>query len=54
MGEKRRAREYVREDLIVPDIREGEISISDLWEEVYADEKPLPYALNFRMHGREE
>ena len=54
MGEKRRAREYVREDLVIPDMREGEISISDLWEEVYADEKPLPYALNFRMHGAEK
>lgn len=55
------ARAILLEPLIVPDVREGELSMGQLWEELHMKEHnltleeareqyPLPYALDFRMH----
>ena len=45
----------------MPDVREGELSMGQLWEQLHMKEHnitleearekyPLPYALDFRMH----
>jgi hypothetical protein len=34
--------------IVVPDLREGETSLSDLWLQMYPDE-PLPAEYDFRM-----
>jgi len=49
------AADIVTPDFVMCDIKEGEISISHLWYEIYeklTGEKkyPLPYNLDFRMH----
>ena len=33
----------------MPDVKEGELSVSAVWKDVYGDEKPLPDHLNFKM-----
>ena len=35
---------------IMNDIKEGELSLSAVWEELYKGEKALPDHLNFRMY----
>lgn len=51
------ARRMLEAGLTLPDIREGEASLAAVWEEIQAacekqgaGRKPLPYALDFRMH----
>lgn len=55
------AEEILLRPLVVPDMREGELSLSDLWFRIYmkkekltrqqAEERhPLPESLDFRMH----
>ena len=55
------ARAILLAPLIVPDVREGELSMGQLWEQLHMKEHnitleearekyPLPYALDFRMH----
>lgn len=50
IGDKLNAKEIINEDFIMSDIKEGELSISALWTELYGEEKPLPDHLNFRMY----
>lgn len=49
-GEKEKAEAYINEDFLLSDIKEGELSVSALWGEIYGDTKPLPAHLDFRMH----
>ncbi len=54
-GNAKKAAEIVTPDFVLCDIKEGEISISHLWYEIYealTGEKkhPLPFSLDFRMH----
>lgn len=53
-GDFATAKEYVNEDFKMPDIKEGELSITAVWEELYGDEKPLPDYLNFKMYEVED
>jgi len=55
LGNAQKAAEILTPDFIMCDIKEGEISISHLWYEIYealTGEKkhPLPFSLDFRMH----
>lgn len=50
IGDKESAKLIVNEDFIMSDIKEGELSISAVWAQIYGDEKPLPNHLNFRMY----
>lgn len=52
LGDIKTAREYINEDFKMTDIKEGELSISAVWEELYGNEKSLPDYLNFRMHEK--
>ena len=45
-----KAKEYVNENFTMEDLKEGELSISAVWKELYGDAKPLPDNLNFRMY----
>ena len=45
-----KAKEFINEDFELHDIKEGELSVSALWQSIYGDEKPLPEKLDFRMH----
>jgi hypothetical protein len=47
-GRPGRARELLRGGIVVPDIREGETSLSQLWREAIPDE-PVPAAYDFEM-----
>ena len=49
LGRAEEACEYVDESFEMPDIKEGELSISAIWDKMYGDKKPLPNRLNFRM-----
>ena len=54
-GNAKAAAEIITPDFVMCDIKEGEVSISHLWYEIYkqltGEEKhPLPYSLDFRMH----
>ncbi|MBR5507410.1 MAG: DUF5107 domain-containing protein [Clostridia bacterium] len=50
MNQKQKAKEFINEDFELHDIKEGELSVSALWSEIYGDEVPLPERLDFRMH----
>ena len=45
-----KAKEIINEDFVMSDIKEGELSVSALWKEIYGNRKPLPQSLDFRMH----
>src|SRR5690625_2524055 len=47
-GDRGRAEAVLASALVIPDLREGERSLSDLWHEVYGDE-PVPAHYDFRM-----
>ena len=56
-GHPEEAQRLLESGLVLPDIREGEVSLAAVWEEVQRAReaigllpKPLPYELNFRMH----
>jgi len=51
-GEMDAAKQIVNESFSMSDIKEGELSLSAVWADLYADEKPLPAHLNFRMHEK--
>ena len=52
------AAEILTEDFVLPDNREGELSVTQLWLDIYAGleggeaerKHPLPQSLDFRMH----
>lgn len=57
VGDYEQAEKILASDFVLPDIREGEVSLAALWMEIQekrlADEgamHPLPYELDFRMH----
>ncbi len=50
LGEKEKAADYINEEFMLSDIKEGELSVSALWKEIYGDERELPAYLDFRMH----
>ncbi len=55
LGNATKAAEIITPDFVMCDIKEGEISISHLWYEIYeeltGDKKySLPFSLDFRMH----
>lgn len=52
LGDKASAREILNDTFIMNDIKEGELSVSTLWKELYGSEKPLPDRLNFRMYDK--
>lgn len=49
-GDAETAKKYINEDFKMTDIKEGELSITAVWKELYGDEKPLPDNLNFKMY----
>jgi uncharacterized protein HemY len=49
LGRREEAKKYINEDFEMPDVKEGELSVSAVWASVYGDEKPLPDKLNFKM-----
>ena len=51
-GETERAKEILNEDFTMSDIKEGELSVSALWQRLYGSEKILPEHLNFRMYDK--
>ena len=44
------AKLYVNESFEMPDIKEGELSVSAVWSDIYGSSVPLPDRLNFRMY----
>ena len=49
-GKADAAREIVNESFSMSDIKEGELSVSAIWAELYGDLSTLPARLDFRMH----
>lgn len=49
-GDKASAMSILNDRFTMSDIKEGELSISALWAELYGSDKPLPRHLNFRMN----
>ena len=49
LGRKEDAKKYVNEDFEMPDVKEGELSVSAVWESIYGGSTPLPDRLNFKM-----
>lgn len=56
-GNPQAAEDLLANGFVLPDIREGEISIADLWQEIQREQqahgtkpKEIPYELDFRMH----
>jgi len=54
MGDAQSAAEIITPDFVMCDVKEGEVSISNLWFEIYhkltgEDKYPLPFSLDFRM-----
>lgn len=52
-GRPREAADIITPDFVMCDIKEGEVSISALWFEIYAalgEDRPLPFEIDFRMH----
>ena len=47
-GDRARAEAVLASDLVIPDLREGERSLSDLWHDVYGD-RPVTTHYDFRM-----
>ena len=50
LGRRDEAGRYLNESFEMPDIKEGELSVSTVWKDIYGDGKPLPDRLNFRMY----
>ena len=58
LGRTNEARLIIGQSFVMPDIREGEISLADLWMKINQMENgeeenaapPLPYHLDFRMN----
>ena len=48
-GARERAEAVLASDLVIPDLREGERSLSDLWRETFPD-RPVPAHYDFRMN----
>lgn len=48
-GARQRAEAVLASDLVIPDLREGERSLSDLWRETFGD-RPVPAHYDFRMN----
>ncbi|WP_147918636.1 DUF5107 domain-containing protein [Ruania zhangjianzhongii] len=48
-GARDRAEAVLASDLMIPDLREGERSLSDLWRETFGD-RPIPAHYDFRMN----
>lgn len=48
-GAQERAEAVLASSLVIPDLREGERSLSDLWRETFGD-RPIPAHYDFRMH----
>lgn len=52
LGHPAAAEAILNEDFTMNDIKEGELSVSAVWQELYQGRKPLPDRLNFRMYER--
>ena len=52
MGNNDLAKTIINENFKMDDIKEGELSISAIWQDLYGDLKSLPKNLNFRMHDK--
>ena len=52
-GQVDRARAVLDDGLDVPDLREGERSVDQLWDLVYPD-RPLPARYDFRMRAADD
>lgn len=53
-GDTEKAKEILNESFTMTDIKEGELSISSIWTQLYGEETKLPKHLNFRMHDKKE
>lgn len=54
LGDTVAAKSIVNENFTMSDLKEGELSISAIWAELYGNAMPLPDHLNFRMHEKKE
>lgn len=52
MGNNDLAKTIINENFKMDDIKEGELSISAIWQDLYGDLNSLPKNLNFRMHDK--
>jgi hypothetical protein len=52
-GDRTRAAQILSGGIEVPDLREGETSLSDLWRDMYQDQ-PVPERYDFRMHADDQ
>jgi tetratricopeptide (TPR) repeat protein len=50
-GEIRLAQSILERGLEVADLREGEVSLSDLWLRCRDDHSDVPFVYDFRLHG---
>ena len=50
LGMRSQAEKLVNGDLVIEDLREGDLSIEKIWDELYGEGYPLPKALDFRMN----
>ena len=48
------AKSILNESFTMSNIKEGELAISAVWEELYGEEKPLPKNLNFKMNEKKK
>ena len=53
-GNTARAKEILNPSFTMTDIKEGELSISSIWAQLYGEETKLPKHLNFRMYDKKE
>ena len=51
-GDFAAAKAILNEDFAMTDIKEGELSLTAVWAQLYGEEKKLPRHLNFRMHEK--
>ena len=49
-GDRDRAEQVLAEDIVIPDLREGELALSDLWAAVHPG-RPVPERYDFRMRA---
>jgi len=52
LGERAEAKSILNSEFTMNDIKEGELSVSAVWQELYEGKEPLPARLNFRMFER--
>lgn len=50
LGDIESAKGIINENFYMSDIKEGELSVSAIWKELYGDLSVLPARLDFRMH----